>query len=620
MLKQCSVLFPAGQTTFVVGPSGCGKSTLTSLLLKFYKPSGQINIDGLPLEKLSVGWLRRNITLVEQKSVLFNDTVSNNIAIAGEDVTVVEVLEALESSGLSGIIDELPNGLDTRITHGESSLSGGQCQRISLARARIRNSPILFLDESTSALDQTTQTSVLHSVLKWRRGRTTIIITHDMEQIKDEDFVHIMKDGRVLQSGQKKDLDAYEPLKSLSALDNTTRTNEGPIRHRRRARDAVPVFHPGLLSVALSGSFQDPFQAPAPRESNLHASWRPDTSQQRFLTGIELKELHRRNTEDILQGKDQIIRCKSRETCSDDKPQAHSSQQEPDESFSLWQLIRTILPALQCRYRLMLLLGIVTTIIHASSTPVFSYFFSQLLRAFQKNEDNSGVALRYSLAIIGIGLVNLLATYAQTFSMESAASQWTNQQRVQGFKRILSQPKAWFEHDDHSLASLTTALDGYGEEMRSILGQDLPMMLTAFVMLLIGAIWSIATCPKLALVGLACTPVMFGLACLDMRLTTKWTSKCNGATEDIAGTYTEVFLGIGTVKSLQLEQHFTEILDEKARLNIRYGVVRALIAAVSGGWNRGSVYFVFGMVPLDINNFRIRAKLIFSYSLGHLLC
>lgn len=604
MLKHCSLFFPAGQTTYVVGPSGCGKSTLAFVLLKLYHPgSGVITIDGIPLERLPASWLRQNITLVEQESILFNDTISNNISITGTGVTIEEVLEAVRFAALSGTIDELPSGLNTPLTQGGNSLSGGQCQRIALARARIRNAPVLFLDESTSALDKRTRDSVLQSILTWRRGQTTIIVTHDMEQIRDNDLVYVMNNGKVLQSGRKSELSAYKPLKPTVPPETIIRTKKKPVRHR--ARHVVSGFRSGVFSAAFSGSFPHPFRAP-----DLQTDWRPAySSHERLLSDLELREMHRRNTESLLEGKSQNDKRYGRNDStvarSDAKSQSRSSQQDPKEYFSLWMLITTVLPALKGRYRVLLLLGIVTTIIHAAATPVFSFFFSRLLRAYEQQDNNSSIALENSLAIIGLGFANLLTTYAQTFSMETVASQWTNKNRVQGFERILLQPKAWFEQDNHSTAFLTVALDKYGEEMRSILGQDLPMMVTAFVMLLIGAIWSMITCPKLALVGLACTPVLFGIASIDMRLTADSTSKYNEATEDIVGTYTEVFLGIRTVKSLQLEQRFINVLDTKARLNIKHGIARALTSAIFGGWNRGSVYFVFGIVPLSIDNLKL---------------
>lgn len=198
--------------SFVVGRSGSGKSTLGNLLMRFYAPtSGEILIDDNPIQTLDLGWLRNNITLVQQNSILFNETIFRNIAFGRQNFMKLEksdIKAALDLANLRQTIDALPDGLETMVGAKGSSLSGGQKQRVALARARLRNTPILILDESTSALDEASRIAVINAIREWRQGRTTIVITHDMTQIRGEDYVYVMQDGQIVQEGYKTPLTA----------------------------------------------------------------------------------------------------------------------------------------------------------------------------------------------------------------------------------------------------------------------------------------------------------------------------------------------------------------------------------------------------------------------------
>lgn len=209
-IKPSSFRFAAGKITFVVGHSGCGKSTLGSLIAGSYKPSsGEIHIDGLPLSLIDDGWVRENITLISQTNVIFSDTFFNNIALghrAPEHATYREVLSACRDTALLRVVRKLPNGLDTILGAGGHGLSGGQKQKVSLARARLRNPPVLILDETTSCLDRASSSMMIDAIRRWRKGKTTIIITHDLSQIRESESVCIMENGAVSKTTSRKDI------------------------------------------------------------------------------------------------------------------------------------------------------------------------------------------------------------------------------------------------------------------------------------------------------------------------------------------------------------------------------------------------------------------------------
>lgn len=226
VLNKSSFFFPSGEMTFIVGRSGSGKSTLGNLLVRFYHPkTGEIKIDGHPLRALDKRWLRENVTLIQQSSILFNDSFFQNIALGHlhpDRVTQEDFNTAVDASLLRSTLSTLPDGHDTKVGPGGYNLSGGQKQRVALARARIRDSPVLILDEISSGLDQVSRDLIMDALRKWRYGKTTIIITHDVSQITDDDFVYVMDSASLVEEGFKRDLAQNETGALASLLASAT--------------------------------------------------------------------------------------------------------------------------------------------------------------------------------------------------------------------------------------------------------------------------------------------------------------------------------------------------------------------------------------------------------------
>ncbi|KAI4731384.1 putative ABC transporter [Aureobasidium sp. EXF-10728] len=210
-LKNVTFSIPAHDTTFIIGKSGSGKSTFGQLLLKFYPAaSGQILFDGLPIDSLDSTWLRNRVTLVEQHSILFEDTVFENIAIGTEHrhgVTQETVTSAAEFALLLSMINDMPQRFQSMVGAKGGTMSGGQRQRMALARAYLRDTPVLLLDESTSALDQVSRSLMMEAIRRWRHGKTTMIITHDITQILPDDYAMIFEDGELVQEGHRKQME-----------------------------------------------------------------------------------------------------------------------------------------------------------------------------------------------------------------------------------------------------------------------------------------------------------------------------------------------------------------------------------------------------------------------------
>jgi ABC-type multidrug transport system fused ATPase/permease subunit len=198
---------PAGQTVALVGASGAGKTTLASLLLRFYDPlAGRVCLDGRNLSTLTLTSLRRNVALVLQEPVLFSTTIRENIAYGRPEAGAEEIRAAARAAGAHDFIAALPHGYDTAIGERGVRLSGGQRQRLSIARAFLKDAPVLILDEPTSALDAETEALLLSALRRLMRGRTTLIIAHRLSTVREADRIVVLEAGRIVESGPHEDL------------------------------------------------------------------------------------------------------------------------------------------------------------------------------------------------------------------------------------------------------------------------------------------------------------------------------------------------------------------------------------------------------------------------------
>ena len=208
VLKDVSFEARPGQTVAFVGHSGSGKTTLVSLLARFYNATqGQILIDGVDIKQLKLADLRRQISLVNQQVVLFNDTIANNINYGqAGDVSEQAVIEAAKSAHAWDFIQRLPDGLQTEVGENGVLLSGGQRQRLAIARALLRDAPILILDEATSALDSEAERHIQAGLEALMQQRTTLVIAHRLSTIENADLIVVMHNGEVMETGSHQEL------------------------------------------------------------------------------------------------------------------------------------------------------------------------------------------------------------------------------------------------------------------------------------------------------------------------------------------------------------------------------------------------------------------------------
>lgn len=648
VLKPSTFFFPAGETTFVIGKSGSGKSTLSQLLMRFYLPtSGEILIDGNPMESLNINWIRNNATLLEQRSVLFNDSVLKNIAFGSRNHTEVrmdDVEEAVDLAMLHTTIECLPKGIDTCVGPGGSFLSGGQRQRVAIARAKLRDTPILILDEPTSALDHTNRVAVMKAIREWRKGKTTIIITHDMSQILDQDFIYIMEHGSIMQSGYRQDVEKLpgsekyfcSPAKveqekpKSKAVDRETGSDWStfsldtledlepvmPERTRQNHRETwaqhhiPPSFRSSAWDIAAKRHAVDPedtlqeLSYSGRGQSSPPGIWESRTpsdnsldSKPRHIEDVEMVQIgehdarthsRRRLSKRLKQRREHIAQHTTPGLLM------KSPRTKPEKSSSLSSIMGTIIPNLTSKQRFILFLGILSTLTHATATPVFSYCLSHLFSTFYAGSNSAKLAVTWSLAVLGVSFGDGLASFFMHYFLEYCGEAWMDTLRKQAFQRILDQPRAWFEKDCNAPHRLTSYLDQNGEDMRNLLGRFAGFMIVAVAITVMAIIWSLIVCWKLTLVALACGPVIYAITRGFEGTNGLWERRCNEVTSVATDIFTEAFSEIRTVRTLTLEGYFHRKQIKALSRCLTAGLKRAIYSGLLFGMVESTVIFASG--------------------------
>ncbi|ESZ90092.1 hypothetical protein SBOR_9525 [Sclerotinia borealis F-4128] len=675
-LTKATFFFPAGETTFVVGKSGSGKSTLGNLLLKFYEPQeGSILVDGQPIQDLDTDWLRHNITLVLQQSVVFNETVRKNIEFGKEGATnEADIMNACSAASLEQVIADLPDGLDTMIGSKERQLSGGQKQRVALARARLRDAPILILDEGTSALDLTNRLKIMNNIREWRKGKTTIIVTHDISQILDDDYVYVMEQSKVVQEGYRRKLSAkangtfatFSPLpdapveqpidlsdmrrnsdpgtplsgsfeefvQELTPRFSTMSTLYSPNAANRRSLDmsnkrlslryASISYANDLRSndiwtskINSPSSRFDDFQRPTSRfqkfqasdaRSSINSTPPPRYQEARFQSiaehpesrqsfnrqssiqrPISLKPVETDRDSKIAPIDSLLEYSDSTENAEESKPKEETKHEKPD---SLTKILKTVWPMLNKRERMILSSGFFAAFIVAVATPAFAVIFAKLLDTFYQTDNRSSNAMRWSLSLLGVAIIDGTACFCSHYALEHAGQAWVSALRVEALKRILSQPKSWFEESRNSSGRLNEILDRSSEEMRNLVGRFAGIVFTAFWMLLISIIWAFVNTWKLTLVSMACGPVIYAVTKVFNRVSGKWENKCNYASEMTTSIFSETFSNIKVVRAFTLKTYFQTKHTKATKELYKIGRIRANYSGMLWGLTDAVTFFI----------------------------
>jgi len=213
ILKNINLKINKGEILAIVGPSGAGKSSLVDLIPRFYDTeTGSVLIDGTDIRKIKISSLRALMGIVTQETILFNDTIRNNIAYGMKEIGLENIIEASQAANAHSFINEMSNGYDTIIGDRGVKLSGGERQRLSIARALLKNPPILILDEATSSLDTQSELLVQQAIERLMKGRTSIVIAHRLSTIKNADKIIVINNGEIVEHGSHDQLISQDGL------------------------------------------------------------------------------------------------------------------------------------------------------------------------------------------------------------------------------------------------------------------------------------------------------------------------------------------------------------------------------------------------------------------------
>ncbi|KAM0250949.1 hypothetical protein ACHAQJ_008407 [Trichoderma viride] len=660
VLNRSSFSFLPGQLTFIVGRSGSGKSTIGNLIAQFYDPSsGIVCLDGQPLATLDTDWVRSNIALIQQLSVVFDDSVFNNIAVGHGDpetATIEAVTSACEFALLQSTLSNLPEGLETRIGSNGHKLSGGQRQRVALARARIRDPAVLILDEVTSSLDPINRGLVIDAIREWRRDKTTIIITHDISQIEDEDFVYVMEDACLVQQGSRLELSnlATGPFATMACQTPIEPSPPTPIEteeadlinpenYSTSTVTELPqnktLFMSQFMLKELGCGKVDPAWnhlteqmiisastafASKTRNEQIGESSDLDESPKSACRNASCYEVdERKSPSSIDEYFEPTRRCSAPEPGYIPSPGSDykidifddsgyitddqfylfgkadrrdgipglrlASGREPPPTVdkdtttnqaaakpsTLLSILSTIWPTLTPHDRATFIGGIVLCLISAAATPMFSFCLSKLLGVLWLPANRTAEAKKWAIYLMTTAIIDGTATGYGHYMLERVGQSWVNALRLEALRRILRQPKSWFDKEENSASRINECLDRNSEETRNIVGRFIPIILSVTGMISVSMIWALATSWKLTLVTLSTLPVIIGAVKGYTVISSKWETECNQGASDASAVLNETFVNIRVVRALMLENYFGTKYQKLTSRTFGLGLKRA---------------------------------------------
>jgi len=421
----------------------------------------------------------------------------------------------------------------------------------------------------------------MKSIHRWRKGKTTIIITHDISQIKPENFVYVLENGRLAQLGVRSSLEGKHGLFRSFLRASSRETDD-------RKDGLVDILFPDMASDAYGRRGESTLETNGAQEDIVETT-----------NGIELTELARFQStgprkRSSSAGKPQL-------TEPEASLQRSLSLLESSKKFrkvggmkpSLCRIMDTVWPSLTLGYRVLLIFGFIAAMFHGLSTPLFSFFLARLLLSFFDATNPPSESRKWSLLVLAIAALDGINSYIMHYLLESCGQAWIDHVRIRAFSRILCQPLTWF--DGNKVSSITEHLGKDAEEMRNLLGRFAGYVFVAAVMMVFGVAWSFLQSWELTLVGLAIAPVMYGITRGFSRVSGKWEEKANDATSLIGDIFEETVSNIRTVRALSLEEYFTGKFLRSTRAAVGIGIKRAVYGGIGFGLTDSTILFATGM-------------------------
>ena len=459
--RDFQLTIEAGQTVALAGPSGCGKSTLVSLLERFYDvDSGCVLLDGVDVRSLRLSWLRSQIGLVSQEPVLFAGTIGWNISLGREGATQEEV-EAAAAMANAGFVSDFPDGYETQVGEKGQQLSGGQKQRIAIARAILRDPPILVLDEATSALDASSERVVqaaLDSLLRSKQ-RTTVVIAHRLSTIRDADKIAVVSGGSVVEEGPHDEL----------------MTREG-----------------GIYRALVDAQQQAPTPTTARRASSLPAD----------ATGEQALELDAPTSLSAEPAATLEAVDEAAATTAGKKKEAAAKPPKMPTKW-LWGLVAPD--------RWYFIPGLIGAAITGLAMPAIGYLMSEFLVVFFHPDVDTmrREALKWSIVFVSFGAANSLGAVMRQVAFSTITARMVKRVRCAVFGKVVRQHIGWFDASvEHTAGAIVSQLGTDCFLLQALTGERASLAVSQIIVLVAGLYVSFEASWRLTLVVFVTIPII----------------------------------------------------------------------------------------------------------------
>ncbi|KAK4782251.1 hypothetical protein SAY86_016353 [Trapa natans] len=508
ILRNFCLKVTAGQTTALVGKSGSGKSTVISLIHRFYDPiQGEILLDGVRIEKLQLKWLRSQIGLVSQEPALFATSIKENILFGKENASFQEVVEAAKASYVHHFISQLPQGYDTQVGERGLQMSGGQKQKIAIARAIIKSPRILLLDEATSALDYESERAVQEALDKASIGRTTIVIAHRLSTIRNADVVAVVQDGQVLQTGSHDELIQFEDCLYTSLV---------------RLQQTEPNILSSQIDAPVNNTLVNMHNAGSHQLSMMNNS----SSANRLSSFME---------------------------------QGPVPKNKPLPTGSFRRLLALNLPEWK-----QAVVGCISAVLFGTVHPLYAFSMGSMISMYFSS-DHSEIKEKirtYALCFLGLAALSLLVNIGQHYSFGYMGEYLTKRIRERMLSKILTFEVGWFDEEENSSSAICSRLSRDANVVRSLVGDRISLLVQTVSAVTIACIMGLIIAWRLALVMIAVQPII--VVCFYTRnvLLKKMSQKAIKAQDESSKLAAEAVSNHRTIMAFSSQDRILNMLEK----------------------------------------------------------
>ncbi|CAI2366845.1 unnamed protein product [Moneuplotes crassus] len=502
-LDNITCTIEKGKTTAFVGPSGSGKSTIVKLLERFYDPdSGMVTVNGQDLKQLNLRQFRHKVGYVGQEPVLFNESIKDNMLNAKPDATDEEIIHALEQANAMSFISKLSEGIKTNAGASGGQLSGGEKQRIALARAFLKQPDLLILDEATSALDRKNETEVQKAIENINREKriTTVVIAHRLSTIKKADRIIVIDKGQIKEIGNHESLLEQYPEGVYAKLVNTQQHvgfNAQINEYQDTEEDSIEDID---VPLTKSKSEQE-------AQTQLEKEMTIEADREKQIVDLEIEELR------ALRKKKGFFK----RLCVHNKPV------------------------------IFVFIGVIACIISGSLFPTFAVFWARILFIMMNFDNMGSQLLKYCGFMLSLGLIGFIVISTEKFLFGSLAETMSRNIREEAYTAILRKHVGWFDSQENTPGQLNTILSTEVNTLNGASTESVAVMFQSFTGLLVGVALAFFFEWRISLVAIGVAPIMMLSAAINtkvkasnMVVTQKGEVKVNSTVSDTIVNYTTV--------------------------------------------------------------------------------